>query len=279
MTTLARGLLFGTGGTPLSASSRSTVAGIQRIAELDLDCMEIEFVQGVKMSEQSALQVHAVARRHGIRLTAHGPYAINLNSTDPEKAEASRERVLQTARIGALCGAESVVFHAAFYGESGPGHAYQTVKEYLADILDRLHREGNHIWVRPELTGKDGQFGTLEEVVQLSSELEGVAPCIDFAHWHARTGRFNSYEGFTSMLQQVEDTLGRKALDNMHMHVSGIQYGKHGEQEHLPLRESDFQYQELIRALKDFQVKGFVICESPNLEEDALLLQRTFGST
>ncbi|GAI20517.1 unnamed protein product, partial [marine sediment metagenome] len=30
--------------------------------------------------------------------------------------------------------------------------------------------------------------------------------------------------------------------------------------------------------LKDYKVKGLVISESPNLEEDALLLQETYNS-
>ena len=41
------------------------------------------------------------------------------------------------------------------------------------------------------------------------------------------------------------------------------------------MEESDFIYVDFIRALKDYDVKGIVICESPNLEDDALLLQNT----
>ena len=103
-----------------------------------------------------------------------------------------------------------------------------------------------------------------------------MAPCIDFAHWHARTGKFNSYAEFTAILLQIEERLGRTALDNMHIHVSGIRYSKKGELNHLDLEESDFCYTELLRALKDYDVKGMVICESPNLEQDALLLQATY---
>jgi deoxyribonuclease-4 len=126
--------------------------------------------------------------------------------------------------------------------------------------------------------GKSSQFGTIEEVLNLSYELEGIAPCIDFAHCHARTGRFNSYPEFASILQQVKERLGRPALDNMHIHVSGIAYGKKGEIKHLNLKDSDFQYVELIKALTDYDAKGLVICESPNLEEDALLLQETYNT-
>ena len=59
-------LLFGTGGTPHSARNRATVDGIRRIAELGLGCMEIEFVQGVKMGEASARQVAQAARENGL---------------------------------------------------------------------------------------------------------------------------------------------------------------------------------------------------------------------
>jgi len=126
--------------------------------------------------------------------------------------------------------------------------------------------------------GKPSQFGTLEEILNLSVELEGVAPCIDFTHWHARTGKFNSYHEFVSILLQVKQRLGTAALDDMHIHVSGIAYGKSGEIKHLNLKESDFQYVELLKALRDYNTEGIVICESPNLEEDALLLQATYNS-
>jgi len=134
------------------------------------------------------------------------------------------------------------------------------------------------VWIRPEITGKASQFGTLEEILALSTELEGVAPCIDFAHWHARTGKLNSYQEIASILEQVKERLGRTALDNMHIHVSGISYGKGGETKHLNLKESDFQYTELLKALRNYQAKGLVICESPNLEEDALLLQAAYNT-
>ena len=272
------GLLFGTGGTPHSAKTASTIDGIERSAELGLGCMEIEFVQGVKMGEAGARLVGETAARRGIKLTAHAPYFINLNAREPEKIRASQGRILQTARIAAICGAESIVFHTAFYLGDPPEVAYNTVKKHLGEIMDQLKRENNRVWVRPEIMGKVSQFGTPDEVLNLSTELERVAPCIDFAHWHARTGRFNTYQEFTSILQQIKERLGRAALDNMHIHVSGIAYGKKGEIKHLNLKESDFQYVELLKALKDYDVKGVVICESPNLEEDALLLQATYDA-
>ncbi len=272
------GLLFGTAGVPRSTVNTSTVGGIERIAELGLGCMEVEFVRGVRMGEGGTRLVAGVASRKGIRLSAHAPYFINLNAREPEKIRASQDRILQTARIASLCHAESVVFHAAFYLGNSVEETYRTTRKYLEEVMSRLKREDNRVWIRPEVAGKTSQFGAPEEILNLSAELDGVAPCIDFAHWHARTGKFNSYVEFTSVLHQVEERLGRSALDNMHIHAAGIRYGKKGEVSHLNLRESDFNYTELIRALKDYDARGMVICESPNLEEDALLLQTTYNS-
>ncbi len=271
-------LLFGPAGVPLSAKGTSTTAGIERVAELGLGCMELEFVQGVKMSEASALLVGKLAKEKGIILSAHAPYFINLNAKEPEKIIASQQRILQTARIAHLCLAKSVIFHTAFYLGDPPDVVYSRVKKCLQEVVSELRAENNYVWIRPEITGKSSQFGTLKEIIDLSAEIAGVAPCLDFAHWYARTGRYNSYREFIAILQQVRKELGRLTMDNMHIHVSGIAYGKQGESKHLNLKESDFNYVDLIKALRDYQVKGLVIAESPNLEEDALLLQETYNS-
>jgi len=132
-------LLFGTGGVPVSAKLRSTEAGIERIAELGLGCMEVEFVQGVRMSPKVAVSVGELAARKKVALTAHGPYFINLNAAEPEKAHMSKERILQTARIAALFGARSITFHAAFYLKSTP-------RGKQSDDFPRSYRKTFSIW-------------------------------------------------------------------------------------------------------------------------------------
>jgi deoxyribonuclease-4 len=64
----------------------------------------------------------------------------------------------------------------------------------------------------------------------------------------------------------------------MHIHISGIAYSAKGEIKHLILNESDFRYEEWIQALKDYGVEGRVICESPNLEQDALTLKKLYNA-
>jgi len=274
-------LLFGTAGIPLSARAGTTQAGIERIAELGLECLEVQFVQGVKMTEAAALSVGKLATQKTVTLTVHAPYALNLNAKEPEKVKASQERLLHSARVAAVLGAKGVVFHAAFYLGDATAAVYANVKKHLEEVRTLLKREGNQVLLRPEVTGKASQFGSIEELLRLSAEMEGVAPCLDFSHWHARTGGANSYPEFVSILDQVEEKLGKQALSNMHIHLSGIHYGKKGEIKHLKLDESDLRYKELLKALKAREVSGLIVCESHSLEKDALekdalLLQQSY---
>jgi len=273
------GLIFGTAGIPLTTPQpHDTTDGIKRVAELGLGCMELEFVQGIYLDEAGALEVAATAADAGIALSAHAPYFINFNAHEIKKLKASQGYLFKSARIASLCHASSLVFHAGFYLGDPPAQAYQTISQYVAEVAGKLKEEDITILLRPEVSGKVSQFGRLEEILKLCAQNDGLAPCIDFAHWHARTGAYNSYDEFASMLESVRQYLGEAALQDMHLHVSGIEYGASGERRHLELEQSDLRYKELLKALKDYNAGGRVICESPSQEEDALRLKAAYES-
>lgn len=270
-------LLFGTAGVPLSSTDRSSEGGVRRIRELNLGALEIEFVQGVRMGEEKARKVDAVAKEENITLSCHAPYYINLNSREPEKITASRDRIIHTARISQILGVRSVVFHPAFNHDDSSEVVLERVVRELSLVREALDAEGNDVILRPETTGKGTQFGDLLETIRIAQEVPGVLPCIDFSHLHARTnGRYNTYDEFCAILNQTAEELGDRWVKNVHFHISGIEYGVKGEKRHLVLKESDLRYEELLKACHSFGVQGIAICESPNLEEDALLLQQTY---
>jgi deoxyribonuclease IV len=270
-------LVFGTGGVPHSAAGDDPASGIARVGELGLGVMELEFVHGVRMNDQMVERVRETAARLGVALTCHGPYYVNLASLEADKRDASVRRILETARMAQRVGARSITFHAAFYMKQPPASVHAIVRDALRQISATLRGEGNAVAIRPELTGKPSQYGDLEELLALSAEVEGVRPCIDFSHYHARTGGAqNSLPEFQATLRRYAEVLGKDALRDLHLHISGIQYTAKGEREHLDLADSDLKYPELLRALKQAGAGGVVICESPSLEQDALLLQRTY---
>ncbi len=274
-----RKLLFGTAGVPHSAKGKSTKEGIIQIKTLNLDAMELEFVRRISLTEKSAKEVYKIAHPLNIVLTAHAPYYINLASPDDKKIEASIERIYTAAKVASIAGAWSLCFHAGYYMGGDSSIVYDIIKRNLEKVIKKLQEENIKIWIRPETTGKPTQFGTIEETLRLSTEIEMVMPVIDFAHIHARfNGKYNSEKEFREILTLVEKYLGKEGLRNMHIHISGIEYNEKGEIRHLNLDEADLRYVELLKILKEFKVRGVVICESPNLEEDALLLKKTYRS-
>jgi len=195
-----------------------------------------------------------------------------LKSSSP----AANEYWPPRARAG-WAGARNIVFHPAFYHKDPPEVVYERLKEHMVGITTILREEDNGVMLRPETTGKPSQFGTIEELVALSREVPGVLPCVDFAHLHARSGgAYNSPQEFAHVLHLIEEGLGRAALDDMHIHVSGIEYTDKGERQHLNLADADLRYRELVQVWRDFDIGGTVICESPNLEVDALTLQTLY---
>ena len=270
-------LLFGTAGIPLSSKGLGTAEGIIGVKELDLGAMELEFVHSVHVSREKAPIVKKSAEDNNIVLTCHAPYFINLNSSEKLKLKASIGRILNSARILDLCGGWSVCFHPGFYQKSTKEETFNAIKKAIKEVSQTLKEEKNKVWIRPETTGKETQFGNVDEILMLSQEFDNVMPCVDFAHFHARTnGKYNTYEEFSEILGKIEKALGKKGLENMHMHVTGIAYSAKGEKHHLNLKESDLNYNDLIKAIKDFKVKGVLISESPNIEGDAILCRETY---
>ncbi|CDE88363.1 TPA: hypothetical protein CPT81_02915 [Candidatus Gastranaerophilales bacterium HUM_20] len=270
-------LNFLTAGMPLRTGKGSYPKAFDILKDMELDGMELEFVHGVRMSEESRGFVKECS--DNFIITAHGPFYINLNSKEEDKVEASVQRIIDTAAVASQAGAFSITYHAAFYMGKDKETVYNQVKMQTKRICDVLERENIKVWVRPETTGKATQWGDIDEIVNLSKEFEQVLPCIDFSHLHARSaGEYNTYDEFSYVLEKIGKELGQYALDNFHGHLAGIEYTAKGERQHLELEQSDMNYKDLLKVMKEFGVKGALVCESPNIEDDCKLIKDYYYS-
>ena len=268
-------LNFLTAGVPIAAKNYDKACDILR--SLNLDGMELEFVHGVRMGEDN--QKIMKEKKGDLVFTAHAPFYINLNSREEEKVAASIERIIETARMTKSLGGYSIVYHAGFYLGMTSEDTSLKIKKCHEKIFEVLDDEKNDIWLRAETTGKGSQWGNIDEIIELSKEFEHVLPCVDFSHIHAReNGAFNTYDEFCSIFEKIGKNLGDIALNNFHAHIAGIAYGAKGEKHHLNLEESDMNYKDLLRAFKTFDIKGVIICESPNIEDDCVILKEYYNS-
>ena len=294
-------------GIPHTTFPRNTINGLKRIHELRLDGMELEWVHQVPFDDERAKEIFEVAKKLKLELTVHGSYYINLAALEKPKLYASISRILKAAKIGSICGAKKLTFHPAFYQKQEKKKVFDLVQEALGNVLEKLGKEEIDIQIAPELTGKPTQFGDLEELVTLVKGLDQkIRFCLDFSHLHARTnGKFNTKEEFKKIFEYIKKNLGKEYLSDMYFHISGILYGEKGEKRHVcflesekeyekneitfddwdrvKLREVDFikggpdiRWREILQIMKEYNVGGHLVVESPNLEKDTLMLRNYY---
>jgi deoxyribonuclease-4 len=272
---------FGTVGSPASTPPRpgGSVGAVQHLAGMGLTACELAWVQSVRVSEATCAAIRAAAADHQVALSIHAPYFINLNADDAEWPK-SRKRLMDAAHFGHLAGATDIVFHPGSYFGRPQGDVLDAVLPRLRGCVDDLRRAGNPVNLRPETMGKSAMLGSLEDVLVLAHEVPGVLPCLDFSHLHARRGdgTMNSHREWIEILTTYADVLGREALQQLHCHLSGIEYGPKGERNHLMLRDSDMDLTGLLQALADLGCGGRILCESPQMDVDALLIRDTWRS-
>jgi deoxyribonuclease IV len=270
-------LLFGTAGIPWSAKGQGTSEGIKEVKRLGLGAMELEFVRSVNIKKDKAPMVKQTAKEQDVVLTCHGQYFVNLNSQDTKVIDASIKRIKQASTIASICGAWSICFHMAYYSNTPHDKVNIQVKKILKPIIKELKNEGHDLFIRPETGGKINQFADSYDLIKLAEEEPSIQPCFDFAHQYSRTlGKWNNKEEFRRLFSAIEKNLGRKGLDNMHIHMEGIEFTDKGEKNHVNLSECPFKYKDLLKVMKEFNSKGVVTCESPNIEQDALKLQKVY---
>jgi deoxyribonuclease-4 len=270
---------FGTVGSPLATPKKpgGSVGAIEFSRSLGLNTLELGWVQSVRVTEATCAAIKAMATEHKVSLSVHAPYFINLNALDEEWPK-SRKRLMDAAIYGNLAGATDIIFHPGSYFGNDPKEVLKLAIPRLQGCVEELRKAGNPVTIRPETMGKSAMLGSFVDTLAMSSAIDGVEPCIDFAHLHARPGdgTMNTYDEWAALLKMYQKALGKKALKRLHIHLSGIEYGPKGEKNHLPVAESDLKLNFLFKALKDFNCAGRILCESPIMEEDALNMKKAW---
>ena len=237
---------------------KDAIKNLEMYHKLGLKACEVAFTYGIYIKRQEdAIAIGKKAKEIGIRLSIHAPYWINLNSAEKQKVEDSKKRILDCCKIGTLMNVSRVVFHAGFYGKMDRGETYQNIKKRILEMQEVIKKEKYTPKLAPEIMGKVNVFGNIDEISRLHKET-GCSFCIDFAHILAR---YKSY--------QIRETLSEfKNSKELHIHLSGIEYGEKGEKNHKKTPEKELK--KLISELpKNKNI--IIINESPSPIEDSVL--------
>jgi deoxyribonuclease-4 len=268
----ARAIQFGTVGAPISTSPKpgGSVGAVQRLAELGLGALELGWVQSVRVKEETCEAIRAEAQRSGVRISVHAPYYINLNASKEEWPK-SRKRLMDAARYGNLAGASDIIFHPGSYLRLPPAGAGRRDPEIAKMRRGLLGTEA--VTLRPETMGKRGMLGSLEDVLEMARG--GGRATLPTPHLHANRRWQPQFDGRMAGGPSKLQSSRRASLRRLHPSLRDRIHGE-GRRRHLPMAESDFDLEGFLRALVESGCRGRIVCESPVMEQDALLFQNTW---
>jgi len=267
---------FGPAGRPINYSGNAKDACSYIKAE-GLEAYEYQATYGVKISQQSAMELKKNSEDEDVLVSMHAPYYINLSSNKEDVVKRSIQRLVQSAKASEWMGAYRTVFHPGFYTSYTSEEAMKRCKDAINQILDELDVLGVKDFIfAPETTGKKSQLGNLDEIIEICRSFDHFEPTVDFAHVYARSGgKINSREDYSQILQKLENELGIKSL---HSHFTHIEYTYAGERKHHILLDDNYgpPLRPFIEEIVECGWNITVICESPLIDQDALVMKNMY---
>lgn len=276
---------FGPAGNAESFPYKSSVDAPRWLGELGLDCYEYQCGKGVRVKEDTAVALGRQAQEHGISLSLHAPYFINLANPDPESQEKTIGYITSSCLVADQMGATRVVIHSGALMKRTREEAMNIALPFLKKIVAVCQDQGfGHITLCPETMGKINQLGDLDEVLRLCQVHESLIPCVDFGHLYARSlGKDEGAEAVERMLSRMESELGADRASRFHSHFSHIEFTPNGGEKCHRTFDDDGGYgpawEPLAQAVAERGWSPTFICESAGTQaEDALTMKRIYQS-
>jgi len=241
---------------------------VRLLREQKFNACEIDFAGGFWMDYEWAEEFGKLARKARIVLSVHAPIAGFMGHLERDKKFRMAVGMLDhSAGIAVAASAQLVVFHPGFLLGRTRRAAISAVSKQLEELRARLEGKGRVVPFGIEVMGRVRDFGSLDDVVEISRRSGWVRPVLDFAHMHATSdGAYTDVEPFAAALEAVDEVLEADAP--FHIHFSDIAYANRNETKHLPYGEGTLRADPLGEALQRFERAATVISESPDLKSD-----------
>lgn len=252
----------GAAGIPEELKEDSMEDSLDNLLERGFESLELQFLNGVNLKEEDIETLSDFAGK--MTFSAHGPYRINLASSRSNRISESEEWILECSRVLERIGGKILVFHPGYYAISEK-ETSKRIKNNLRKVLGRLESESIDIKLGLETTAKRKQFGTFEEIMEVTKSFRSkVVPVLDFAHIHARTsGSLKTREDFARIIDRLKGK-----LKEFHFHIACVDYEKGEEVSHQPLKAKDPDIKLLIDILKEEEIDSTLILETPQPLDD-----------
>jgi len=276
---------FGPAGNAENFPYKSSVDAPKWLREIGLDCYEYQCGKGVNVGEATARKIGQAAAEHGISLSLHAPYFINLANPDPESLRKTIGYITSACLAADQMGATRVIIHSGALMKRTRREAQDIALRSIREVVKACDDAGfAHIALCPETMGKINQLGDLDEVLELCTTDARLIPCVDFGHLYARSlGADEGAEVCARMLDRIQEMLGEERAGRFHSHFSHIEFTPGGgEKCHRTFGDDGGFGPDWTPLAAEVARRGWsptFICESAGTQaEDALTMKRIYQS-
>ncbi|MBN2558586.1 MAG: TIM barrel protein [Clostridia bacterium] len=257
---------------------KNTHEAFKWLEAMGLDAYEYQCGRGVFLKQDTAEKIGDEAKAHGVALSLHAPYYINLAGTDNEKLEKSIGHIEKSIEAARWMGARRVVVHPGGIGGDSRHAAMKRAMRVFVDIMKNMPGSG---LISPELMGKINQLGNLDEIIEFCSADDSIIPTLDFGHLNSReNGSLDSPEAYEKVILRLADGIGWDRTRRLHVHFSRIEYtARGGEKRHWTMADKQYgpEFDHLIPVLIKHRMEPVIISESSGtMAEDAALMKRRY---
>ena len=235
-------------------------------------------VSGVTDSFGELYSIGDLARRLDVSLSLHTPYYMDLGSNN-ELTDNCIDSIRYSAVVANALGANVVTTNLGLYNPNiDMDEADENIINNVAMIMDWWNDNGLKPKLGIEITGKDNIFGSLEQVLDICEQIDGVIPVINWPNYYSRS-RPSTWNADEIQSWEVEDfqyAIEQAALFNdgkVHTLFSGIEQRNSSDVRLSPIKKGALKFETLAECLIDMKPDITIISSSPLLEHDAMYMR------
>lgn len=237
---------------------------------IDEDDDLIYMPSGVSRTFGELYSIGDMAKRLDVNMSIHTPYYMDLGS-NTELTDVCLDSIRHAGLIVDALDGDIVVTSLGLYDDKMDREEVDNnIFENVSMLMDWWQGNGLKPRLGVEITGQQDVFGSLDQVLDLCDAIPGVAPVVNFSHYHSRTnGSLRETDDFLSLLEQVEPYCDGR----IHTAFAGVDYMDGNEKRLTPIKKGDLKFEYLAEALIEMKPNATIISTSPLLEHDAMYMR------
>jgi hypothetical protein len=268
------GLTYGVSSIPVAKTVEQALEVLRELYKVGFRALVLppDLFRGIRDTTElykdyygDLLRLRNIAKKFGIELS--------LRQTSFGDMPDNSLRIFST--IASVMDCRVFTFPPTFYSRMPEAQALKLTVYKINEIVNEL-RVNARIGI--ETTGRLGELGSLEDVIEICKRTTNTEPVINWAHLHARgAGFLKTQDDFKKIVEKVRQGIGQQWLRDAYFFFSGVRYGPSGEIGHTSFVGSDLHLEHLIRTTLSYGMGGTIIFEEPERERNIVAMLDQLG--